>query len=121
MAKESRKFAHQTEDRFMETQKQTEDQANKTKEKIFARERYMANQKKKLNQMKAQRDFDSALQKFSDESEEVDPMRVRGSFYEMNLPKGPDEKFRKAYESKSPAKKNKKKGNYRLKPITTSK
>ena len=37
-------------------------------------------------QMKAQRDFDSALQKFSDESEEVDPMRVRGSFYEMNLP-----------------------------------
>ena len=81
----------------------------------------MANQKKKLNQMKAQRDFDSALQKFSDESEEVDPMRVRGSFYEMNLPKPPEEKFKKAYQSKSPAKKNKKKGNYRLKPITTSK
>ena len=83
----------------------------------------MANQKKKLSQMKAQRDFDSALQKFSDDDEEVDPMRVRGSFYEMNagfIKPSTNEKAMKAYESKSP-RKHKKKTGYRLKPITTSK
>ena len=48
-------------------------------------------------------------------------MRVRGSFYEMNLPKPNNEKMKKAYESNSPKKNQKKVSGYRLKPITTSK
>ena len=49
-------------------------------------------------------------------------MRVRGSFYEMNLPKVSTERVKKAYGGGSqPPKKIKKKDNQRLKPIATSK
>ena len=118
MHEEQSKYSHLQIERFAREKEEKEKEEKAKKDKQIAHRAYMANQKKKLSQMKAQRDFDNALQKFSDDSEgEVDPMRVRGSFYEMNFEKpGPTDAGKN-----TPKQKNKKQGGYRLKPITTSK
>ena len=85
MTMECKRYGHQSKSVSVDLKKLEEEEETKREQQVRARERWMAAQRKKLEQIKAQRDFDSALHQFSDASEEIDPMRVRGSFYGMNL------------------------------------
>ena len=61
MHEEQSKYSHLQIERFAREKEQKEKEEKAKKDKEIAHRVYMENQKKKLSQMKAQRDFDSAL------------------------------------------------------------